>query len=136
MGSLYTFAKRSKQVPASISNTDIRRALREVKMRAHNKYSLEHTRGHHDRTARFKDLSLEAQLNVEYDEMTKEAVKGSMTREMRDKSKQLPLETACVFIPARKHTLDPKKALNRHIRTVQAKAYYTSRETRKGRMDA
>ena len=51
MGALHTFAKKSKQVPASSSNTDTRRALREVNRRAHSKYSLEHMRGHQDRTA-------------------------------------------------------------------------------------
>ena len=64
MGALHTFAKKSKQVPASSSNENIRGALREVNRRAHNKYSLEHVRGHQDRMTRFKDLLLEAQLNV------------------------------------------------------------------------
>ena len=70
--------------------------------RAHNKYSLEHVRGHQDRTARVEDLLLEAQLNVECDEMAKEVVRGSMTGELRDKRQQLPLEKACMFIPGRK----------------------------------
>ena len=38
MGALHTFAKKSKQVPASSSNADIIRALREVNRLAHNKY--------------------------------------------------------------------------------------------------
>ena len=50
IGALHPFAKKSKQVPASSSNADIRRALREVNRRAHNKYSLEHVKGHQDRT--------------------------------------------------------------------------------------
>ena len=60
MGALHTFAKKSKQVPASSHNTDTRRPLREVNRRAHNKYSLEHVKGHQDRTARVEDISLEA----------------------------------------------------------------------------
>ena len=62
MEALYTFAKKSKQFPASSSNAGINRAIREVDRRARNKYSLEHVRGHHDRTARFEDILLEAQL--------------------------------------------------------------------------
>ena len=85
MGALHTFAKKSKRVPASSSNADIKRALREVNRRAHNKYSLEHLKGHQDRMARVEDLLLEARLNVECDEMAKEAVRGSMSRELRDK---------------------------------------------------
>ena len=75
MGALHTFAGK-KQVPASNSNTDIRRALREVNRRAHNKYSLEHMKGHQDRTARAKELSPKTRLNVECNETTKEAVRG------------------------------------------------------------
>ena len=101
-----------------------------------NKYSFEHVKGHQDRTARAEDLSLEARLNVECDEMAKDAVKGSMTRELRQKPQELPLEKACVFIAGRKQTSDPKKDLKRQIGTVQAKAYYTSREKRKGGMNA
>ena len=92
--------------------------------------------GHQDRTARADDLSLKARLNVECNEMAEEAVRGSMTRELKDKTQQLPLEKACVFITGRKHNSDPKNDLKRHIGTVQAKTYYTSRETRKVRMDA
>ena len=136
MGTLHTSAKKSKQVPASSSDADIRRALREVNRRPHNRFSLEHVRGHQDRTARFEDLLLEARLNVECNKIAKEAVKGSTTRELRDKRQQLPLEKTCVFIAGRKQTLDPKKDLKRQIGTVQAKAYYTSRgkeERRNGR---
>ena len=111
IGALHTFAKKSKQVPTSSSNVGARRALREINMRACNKYSLEHMRGHQDRTARFEDLLLEAQLNVECDEMAKEVVRGSITRELRDKRQQLLLEKACMFITGRKQTLDPKKDL-------------------------
>ena len=102
MGALHTFAKKSKRVPASSSNTDIRRALMEVNRRAHNKYSLEHMKGHQDRTTRVEDLLLEARLNMECDEMAKKVVRGSMTRELRDKRQQLSLEKACVFIAGRK----------------------------------
>ena len=136
IGALHTVTKKSKQAQASSSNADLRRALREVNRRARNTYSLEHVKGHQDRTATAEDLSLEARLNVECDKMTKEAVRGSITRELRDKAQQLPLEKACVFIAGRKQTSDPKNGLKRQIGTVQAKACYTSRETRKGRMDA
>ena len=63
-----------------------------------NKYSLEHVKGHQYRTARAKDLSLKARLNVECDEMTKDAFRGSMIRELRHKAQELTLEKACVFI--------------------------------------
>ena len=56
MGALHTFAKECKRVPASSSNTDTRRALREVDRLALNKYSLEHVKGHQYRTARAEDL--------------------------------------------------------------------------------
>ena len=91
MGVLHTFAKESKQVPASSSNADIRRALREVNRLALNKYSLEHVGGHQDKTARAEDLLLEARLNVECNEMAKDAVRGLMTRELRHKTQELPL---------------------------------------------
>ena len=110
-GALYMFAKKSKQVPASSSNADTRRALREANRRTRNKYSLKHVKGHQDRTARVEDLLLEARLNVKCDEMTKEAVRGSMTRELRDKRQQLPLENVCVSIAGRKQTPDPKNEL-------------------------
>ena len=41
-----------------------------------------------------------------------------------------------MFIVGKKQTLDPKKHLKRQIGTIQAKAYYTGREKRKGGMDA
>ena len=84
-------------------------------------------KGHQDRTARVEDLSLEARLNVECNEMAKEVVRGLMTRELRDKRHQLPLEKVYVFIAGRKQTSDPKKDPKRQIGTVHAKAYYTSR---------
>ena len=64
--------------------------------------SLRHVKGHQDRTARAEDLLLETRLNVECNEMAKEAVRGSITRELRDKRQQLSLETECVFIAGRK----------------------------------
>ena len=64
MGVLHTFAKKSKRVPASSSNTDTKGALQEVNKRANNKYHLEHVRGHQDRSKRVRDLSLKARLNV------------------------------------------------------------------------
>ena len=85
MGALYTYAKKSKRVPVSSSNTDIRGALGEVNRRAQNKYNLDHVRGHQYRTVRGKDLSLKARLNTECDEMAKEVVRRSMTMELRDK---------------------------------------------------
>ena len=80
IGALHTFAKESKQLPASSSNADIKRALREADRLALNKYSLEHLKGHQDRTARAEDLLLEARLNVECNDMAKDVVRGSMTR--------------------------------------------------------
>ena len=50
--------------------------------------------------------------------MAKEAARGSMTRVLRDKRQQSPLEKVCVFIAGRKQTSDPKKDLKRHIGTV------------------
>ena len=47
--------------------------------------------------------------------MAKEAVRGLMTRDFRDKRQQLPLEKVCVFIAGRKQTLDPKKDLKQQI---------------------
>ena len=102
MGALYTFTKECKRVPASSSNADIRRALLEVNRLALNKYSLEHVKGHQDRTSRAEYLSLEARLNVECDEMAKDVVRQSMTRPLRHKTQELPLEKACVFIAGRK----------------------------------
>ena len=59
-----------------------------------------------------------------------------MARQLRHKTKKLPLEKACIFITGRKHTSDPKKDLKKQIGAVQAKAYYTSRGSKKGGMDA
>ena len=132
MGTLHTFAKECKRVPASSSNAGIIRALREVNRLALNKYSLEYVKGQQDRAARSKDLSLEARLNVEYDEMAKDAVRGSMARQLRHRTQELPLEKACIFIAGRKQTSDPKKDLKKQIGAVQEKAYYTSRERKKG----
>ena len=118
------------------SSTGIIRARREVNRRVLNKYSLEHVKGHQDRTDRAEELLLEARLNVECDEMAKDAVRESMTRQLRHKTQELPLEKACVFIASRKQTSDSKKDLKKQIGAVQAKAYYTSRESRKGGMNA
>ena len=46
------------------------------------------------------------------------------------------MEKACVFIAGRKQTSDPKKNLKKQIGVIQVKAYHTSREKRKGEMDA
>ena len=81
-------------------------------------------------------MSLEAQLNVECDRIAKGAVKGSNSNNSRNGKQQLPLENACVFIVGRKETSDPRKDLKQQIGTVQGKTYYTSREKRKGGMDA
>ena len=104
--------------------------------KTNNKYSLEHVKGHHNRTARVEDLLLEAGLNVECEEMAKDAVRGSMTRELRDNRQQLPLEKVCMFIAGMNQTLDPNNNLKRQIGTVHVKAYYISRgetERRNGR---
>ena len=102
IGALHSFAKNFKQVPISSNSTDVKRALREVNRRPTNKYYLDHVQGHQDRTKRFSKLSLEAQLNVECDRMTKGAVKGSMTKNLREIKQQLTLENACVFVAGRK----------------------------------
>ena len=69
---------------------------------------------------------LEARLNMECNEMAKDAVRESMTGELRHKTQELPLVNACVFLAGRKQ---------QQIGTVQVKAYYISRETGKGGMD-
>ena len=79
MGASHTFIKRSERVLSSSSNVDVKRALQEVNRRASNKYRLEHVQGHQDGTKRFNNLSLEAQMNAEYNGMVKGAVKRSMT---------------------------------------------------------
>ena len=127
IGALHTFSKECKQVPTSSNNADIRRVLREVNRLALNKYSLKHVKGHQDGTARVEDLPLETCLNVECNEMAKDAVRESMTRQLRHKTQLLPLEKACIFIAGRKQTSDPKKDLKKQIGAVQAKAYYISR---------
>ena len=93
----------------SSSNADIRRTLREVNRLALNKYGLEHVKGHQDRTARAEDVPLEARLNVECNEMVKDAVRESITRQLRHKTHELPLEKACAFTAGRKQTSDLKK---------------------------
>ena len=65
--------KEIKRDPSSSSTADTRGALREVNRRAHNKFSLEHMREHQDRTAKFEDISLEAQPNVDCDEIAKKS---------------------------------------------------------------
>ena len=52
-----------------------------------NKYYQEHVREYQDRMKRIRDLSLEAQLNVECDSNAKGAVKGSMTKNLREGKK-------------------------------------------------
>ena len=54
-----------------------------------------------------------------------------MTRELRVKRQRLPLEKVYVFTAGRKQTLGPKEDLKRHIGTVQAKAYYTSKKKKR-----
>ena len=46
-------------------------------------------------------------------EMAKDAVRESMTRKLRHKTQELPLEKACVFIVGRKQTSAPKKDLKK-----------------------
>ena len=115
MGALHTFAKECERVPASSSNADIRRALQEVNRLALNKYSLEHIKGHQDRTSRAEDLSLEARLNVECDEMANDVVRESMTKQLGHKTQELPLEKACVFIVDRNQSSDPNKDLKKQM---------------------
>ena len=89
-------------MPEDSSTTDIKKAPREINRRTWNKSHLEHMRRYQDRTMRFEDLSLEAQLNVECDKMAKGAVKRSMTGQLRDNKQKLPQETVYVFIVGRK----------------------------------
>ena len=42
IGALHTFAKKSKWVPASSSNTGVKRSLWEVNRKANSTYHLEH----------------------------------------------------------------------------------------------
>ena len=90
---------------------------------------------HQDRIARAEYLSLEACLSVVCDEMTTDAVRGSMTRELRHKTQELPLEKACVFIAGKKQTSDLKKDPKKQMGAVQVNAYHTIREKRNGNMD-
>ena len=48
------------------------------------------------------DLSCELQLNIECNSMAKGTVKGSMTKNLREKKQQLPLQNVCVFVGVRK----------------------------------
>ena len=136
MGALHTFAKQCKQVPASRSNIDTSRALVEVNNLALSKYSLKHVKGYQDRIARAEDLSLEARLNVEYNEMAKDAARGPLRRKLRHKTQELPLEKAPVFFEGKEQTSDLKEDPKKQIGAVQVNAYYTIREKRKGGMDA
>ena len=68
--------------------------------------------------------------------MAKGAVKGSMIKNQRKEKQKLSLENMCVFVAGRNQTSDPEKDLKQQIGTLQARAYYTRREKRKGGMDA
>ena len=91
---LFTFQKKSKRIPASSSNADVRRALREVQRRSANHYQLRHVKGHQDRTKKRKHMTLEERLNVECDALAKGAVTDSVRPGMGPSRQALPLERA------------------------------------------
>jgi len=106
-----------------------------VNKRAVNNYQLEHVKDHQDWTKRRKDLSLEARLNIECDDMAKGAVQNTAQDPDRDWRQKLPLEYASVYIGGKKQTSDPRKDLKKQIGEQAAKEFYTTREKSKGGMD-
>ena len=103
--------------------------------RATNKYQLEHVKGHQDRNKRRRDLSAEARLNIECDDMAKGAVQNTAQDPDRNWWQKLPLEYACVYIGGKKQTSDPRKDLKKQIGKQTATEFYTTREKSKGSMD-
>ena len=102
---------------------------------ATNKYQLEHVKGHQDRCKKWKDLTLEARLNIECNGMAKGAVRSASQDPVRDLRQKLLLEYASVYRRGRKQTSDPRKDLKQQIGEQNAKDFYTSRERSKGGMD-
>ena len=97
-GALTTFDKKDKTVPAASSNTDVRRALRELDKRSSAKYTFEHVKGHQDRNKKLKSLKLETRLNVKCNEMAKHAVRASVKPKIGASRQTLPLENCSVFV--------------------------------------
>ena len=77
-GALYTFAKKSKRVPAGKSNTDILRVLRTVNSRMKSNFVQHHVKGHQDEYIKASKLSWEAKLNCFCNKIAKKAIKSHL----------------------------------------------------------
>ena len=74
-GTLYTFEKKSKQIPAGAKNNNVQRVLRQVESKMKRIHLLlHHVKAYQDDNTKRLDLSLEAQLNCYYKERAKLAV--------------------------------------------------------------
>ena len=72
-------------------------------------------KGHQDRNKRRRDLSSEARLNIECNDMAKGAVRNAAQDPDRNWQQKLPLERRSVYIGGKKQTSDPRKDLKKQI---------------------
>ena len=114
-GTLTTFDKKDKKIPAASSNADVMRALRELDRRSSARYKLEHVKGHQDRNKRLGSLTLEARLNVKCNEMTKQVVRASVEPKIGPLSQTLSLQKCSVFVNGERQTSDPKEATKQMV---------------------
>ena len=126
-GTLTTFDKKDKKIPAASSNANVMRALRELDRRSSARYKLEHVKGHQDRNKKLESLTLEARLNVKCNKMAKQAVRASVKPGMGPSSQTLLLEKCSVFVGGEKQMSDPKEVIKQMVGWEAAREYCASR---------
>jgi sentrin-specific protease 1 len=125
-GTIQTFSKEHRRIPAGAKNNDILRVLRRIQTTSKLAHKLQHVKAHQDDNVPFRLLSLDAKLNFECDLRAKHAVQQAIADDasFRTTIYSLPLEQASVFFDGSKQTSDIAKELRYQIGRRNARQFY------------
>lgn len=117
-------AEFRRRISTSAHHSDLLRILRNVKPILPKFFSYKHVYGHADKSKKWKELSLEEQLNVFCDHLAKSARWKSIFADRDTRTQTLPRERAALFLHQVKQTSDISEAVRFHLAKTQAREFY------------
>jgi hypothetical protein len=117
-------AEFRRRISTTAHHNDLLRLLRNVKPLLSNHFHYKHVYGHADKTKKWKDLTLEEQLNVFCDHLAKSARWKSIFVERDTRSQTLPKEKAALFLHRTKQTSDISESVRFFLARTQAREFY------------
>jgi hypothetical protein len=120
-------AEFRRRISTSAHHSNLLRLLRNVKPLLSKFFRYKHVYGHADKSKKWKDLSLEEQLNVFCYHLAKSARWRSIFADRDTRTQTLPRERAALFLHQVKQSSDISEAVRFHLAKTQAREFYCNK---------